>query len=257
MPGGQYDSSKTRVAPVFNALSRLGGADWPRSLLLLAEGKASVIPDLNFAFQRGCWGENEHGLEPPRSLLRWLVRNVRPRIGECAERELLFKRDPQTIERALTELDSMKNWPGRRWYLFEGKTFPDALIETPDALIVVEGKRTEPGPTTHTTWMARRDQIWRHSDAAWEARGTRHVFGMFVVEGDDRGDVPAVWMEGLHRARSAEPLAASFPHRTGDQIRQLVGCLVGVTTWQKVCVRFGLDYASLPRTVRDLQGFPR
>lgn len=253
MAGGQFDSSKTRVAPVFDALACLGVADWPRGLLLLAEGRVSTIPDLNFAFQRGFWGNDEQGLEPPLSLLRWLVRNVQPRAGERSERELLFRRDAATIERALAELDAMTSWPGRKWYLFEGKTFPDALIETPDALIVVEGKRTEPAPTTHTTWMSRRDQIWRHIDAAWGVRGTRKVFGMFVVEGDDRGDVPAVWMEGLHAARSSEAIAASFPHRAGDEVRQLLECLVGITTWQKVCENFGLDFAMLPRTVAEVQ----
>lgn len=113
MPGGQYDSSKTRVAPVFNALARQGAADWPRRLLLLAEGRPAFIRDLNFAFQRGFWGEHELGLEPPRSLLRWLVLNVRRRGGESAERELLFERDPETIDRALNELDTIKGWPFR------------------------------------------------------------------------------------------------------------------------------------------------
>jgi len=105
--------------------------------------------------------------------------------------------------------------------------------------------------------MVRRDQIWRHIDAAWEVRGTRQVFGMFVVEDGHCGEVPAVWTQGLHGARSPEALAGSFPHRTEDEIRQLTDCLVGVSTWQKVCGKFGLDYTTLPRTVADVQALPR
>jgi hypothetical protein len=59
------------------------------------------------------------------------------------------------------------------------------VIETPDALIVIEGKRTESGATIDTTWLTGRHQIWRHIDAAWEIRGRRQVFGFFIVEGED------------------------------------------------------------------------
>lgn len=120
MPGGQFDSSKTRVAPVFDALSKLSTVDWPRSLLQLVEGATGLLPDLNFDFERGFWGEND-----------------------------------------------------------------------------------------------------------------------------------------LDAARSAKTLTASFPHRSADEIRQLRDCLVGITTWQKVCGRFGLDFAGLPRTVSQLEKLNR
>lgn len=84
-------------------------------------------------------------------------------------------------------------------------------VPGPAALIVVEGKRTEPAPTTTMTWMARRNQIWRHIDEAWEVRGARQIFGIFIVEGDAGGHVPRVWADGLDAARSEEALAASSP----------------------------------------------
>ena len=41
----------------------------------------------------------------------------------------------------------------KSWHLFEGETRPDVYIETPDLLVVIEGKRTEGGPTTSTKWI--------------------------------------------------------------------------------------------------------
>lgn len=110
------------MAPVFDSLSKLPNVDWPRYLLQLADGSGGALPDQNFHFLRGFWGEKEQGLEPPRALLKWLTHNVQPRAGCGPERELLFQRDRETIELAIKELESITSWPGRKWYLFEGKT---------------------------------------------------------------------------------------------------------------------------------------
>ncbi len=254
MSGGMYDSSKTRVAPVFNALAR-GKGQWPRRLLALAqEPLAAIDPTLDLAFQRGFWGATEKGLDPPISLLSWLIRHIsQPMVPTTIDdrRQKLLARDAATIQAALRELRNCGQ--DRAWNVFEGQTFPDALIETPDALIVVEGKRTEPGPTTATTWMRSRHQIWRHIDAAWEIRGRRQVFGLFVVQGQPQdGAVPAVWQQAVEDARRPAVLEQSFPHRGRAELEQIVRCLLGVTTWQRVCTQFGLDYAALPQTVADL-----
>lgn len=42
---------------------------------------------------------------------------------------------------------------GRGWHVLEGPTYPDVFVETRDALVVVEGKRTEAGPTTSTSGL--------------------------------------------------------------------------------------------------------
>ena len=144
----------------------------------------------------GHWGEHELGLQPPVALLAWLVRNLAPPrdasdLGDDAvvrKRRQLIDRDTATNSKAL---ELLRSTPAERaWYVLEGRTYPDAFIETPDALVVVEGKRTEAGPTRDTTWMAGRHQIWRHMDAAWEIRGRRLVYGLLIVEGDPTGMIP-------------------------------------------------------------------
>jgi len=248
MPGGIFDSSKTRVAPVFEALAA-SGKHWTSQLLQLSEfsPNRAEVDGLDLTFLRGAWGANETPLAPPVSLLSWMIRNpskLRPQKTDHPDRLRLLQGDPAATALALDALRT-SNTP-RAWYLFEGPTVPDAYIETPDALIVVEGKRTEAGPTTDTTWLAGRHQIWRHIDAAWERRGRRRVFGLFIVEGGaGSGEVPAVWQAAVQDALAPATLATSFPHRGPEERTEIAAALVGVTTWQRVLAAFGLPESTL------------
>lgn len=252
MPGGRHDSSKTRVVPVFDQLVARGD-DWVRTLLSLANhGSGAALPaDLDLTFVAGHWGVNERGLTPPVSLLSWLIRNLTPPIGPATinqERTRLLARDPKTIEEALVLLRS-KN-ADRGWWVFEGPTYPDALIETPAALVVIEGKRTESGPTTCTTWMPNRHQIWRHLDAAWEIRGHRAVFGLFLVSAESGASgLPPSWQAATTQTLSSTAIAGSFPHRGAEEREALARAFLGAVTWQEVCRRFSIDHDSLPDTV--------
>ena len=249
MPGGRFDSSKTRVAPTFDALS-LRGDLWVRDLLDLPQrnGTRNPIPEgLDLAFQRGYWGSTELGLTPPVSLLSWLLRNpdrLLQQTSEHPDRAAVLRGDPDVLGRAL---DLLRSTPAARaWYILEGPTFPDAVIETRDAVVVVEGKRTERGPTTSTTWLVGRHQMWRHIDAAWERRGCRHVFGFFVVEGHQQdGTVPEPWQLASDECISTASLSTSFPHRSVLEREAIASCFLGVTTWQAIRSRFGLHESVL------------
>jgi len=250
MPGGKYDSSKTRVAPVFKRLAERSD-DWPRRLLELAEFgslEAKIPTDLDLSFVRGEWGESEHALAPPASLLEWLVQHPETWASEpdTDERRQLYARDAKVLEKALASLRTRHGSSG--WFILEGLTYPDAYIETPDATIVVEGKRTERGPTTHTKWMANRHQIWRHIDGAWEVRGKKRVFGMFIVEGAS-STVPEVWQEAARNSLGCSALVGSFPHRSSDEVADLSKCFLGVCTWGRVCDTFGIDRGRMPDEV--------
>jgi hypothetical protein len=257
MPGGVYDSSKTRVAPVFDQL-RLRTDDWVRTLLNLAQHGAGtpVGDDIDLAFVQGSWGATERGIHPPVALLSWLIRNLMPPMKPTEindDRQKLLARDPATIERALQLLRS--GGAGRAWHVFEGPTYPDAIIETPGARIVIEGKRTEAGPTTSTTWMAGRHQIWRHMDAAWELRGGLAVFGLFLVEGapERPRDVPPIWENAARDTLTELAIDASFPHRSTVERDAIARGFLGVATWQRVCSCFGVDFDVLPQTTADLR----
>ena len=121
---------------------------------------------------------------------------------------------------------------------------------TPDALVVIEGKRTETGPTTSTTWMPVRHQMLRHMDAAWEVRGDRRVYGLFIVEAM-RGSntVPAHWVQAAEDTLAPAAVSGSLPHRSPAEREGIVQGFLGGTTWQAVCVEFGVDPTILPETI--------
>lgn len=251
MPRGSRNSCRTRVRQVFDAMAHVPFNDWPLGVLLDAEMYRKGLPShLNYGFEFGVWGNGELGLWPPPGLLRWLVQNVQGRPSDSVNplRQKLFARDPETIVLALGKIDATTGRPGRAWYILEGLTYPDVFIETPDTLIVIEGKCTGGRPTTNTTWIRGRHQIWRNIDAAWEVRGNKVVFGMFIVEGDKNDEVPPDWLEALADARSPKVLASSLPHRSPLERAEIFECLRGITTWQRLCRRFKLDFKSLSDT---------
>lgn len=202
MPGGRFDSSKTRVAPVFDALLArdASGESWlPTLLTLPSHGSSSPRePAVGPIVSHG-WEPNETGLDPPLSLLSWLIRNIEAPKNSSEKlegrRQRLVDRDPGAIRAALREV--RERHEARGWYIFEGPTFPDVFIETEQVVIVIEGKRTERGPTTSTKWMPVRHQMLRHLDCALEIVGGRRLFGFFIAEVDERGGLPLAWADAV------------------------------------------------------------
>jgi hypothetical protein len=144
---------------------------------------------------------------------------------------------------------------GQAWHILEGHTYPDVFLATPDALVVIEGKRTEAGPTTSTTWMPVRHQMLRHMDAASEIRGDRRVYGFFIVEAARESNaVPAHWVQAAEDTLAPAAVSGSLPHRSPAEREDIVQGFLGVTTWQAVCGTFGLDSDTLPETVAPTTG---
>lgn len=74
---GKFDSSVSRVAPVFNRLIEKGkvNKNWLKTLLELPvtdEGR-TMSSTLNFKVTSSAWYPNEKSLDPPLSLLAWLL----------------------------------------------------------------------------------------------------------------------------------------------------------------------------------------
>jgi hypothetical protein len=254
MPGGQYDSSKTRVQPVFDALWKRG-RDWLPELLQLPSGgcpDASIV-SRDFTLLEGHWEPNERCLNPPVSLLSWLIRNtgaLKSKTFEGESRQRLANGDPAAVDEALSLLRT--EGAARAWYVFEGPTCPDAYLIARDALVVIEGKRTEPTTTTDTTWLTGRHQMWRHLDAAWEVRGRRAVFGFFIVESEADGSLSEHWRSAAASCLGPDTLRSSFPHRSSSEIDAISRCYLGVTTWRQVCDRFQIDWRRLPHDTSRL-----
>ena len=256
---GIYNSSVTRVRPVFGELKRRND-DWVRRLVALPSfGHPSSLVDsnLDLAVRQIMFDPQERALQPPKSLLRWLVQNVEDWSGHALTqsgsardlRQRLIRRDPEAIAKALSLLD--RGPPKEGWLILEGASYPDVFIETEDALIVIEGKRTEPGPTTSTTWMPIRHQMLRHIDDAWEVRGDKkQLYGFFIVEGEpDDMDIPPNWVAAAKACITEEALNGSLPHRSPSERTAIAKCFLGVTTWQAVCHHFDIPWNELPTTV--------
>jgi hypothetical protein len=254
---GKHDSSKTRVVPIFDQLYKLDktGGSWLKKLLSLPVGGNPIClaGNCDFAIQDKGWGKYEKKFEPPISLLSWLILNPQSltagKLNEHTDAsqkrcELIAGSDSARLE-ALTLLQS--NPAGKKWYIFEGQSQPDVFIQTPDLIIVIEGKRTETKPTTSTKWMPGRHQILRHIDCAWELARKRKIVGFFIVEGDRiDGEVPKSWMGYAEQTMAPSAVAASLPHRGPEEQQGIVSCFAGVTTWQRVCKTFEIDWATLP-----------
>jgi hypothetical protein len=265
--GGRNDSSKWRVQPVFSYLERENPLGWVRTLLgLAAFGGAGLgereslarldldSPRVDFAdatrVSEGRPNRRERSFAPSRKLLEWLIVNPKSRVPKrlsmdpavASKRQRLIASSDGEAEREALN-DFRKGGAAAEWCTFEGPTYPDVVIETREALIVVEGKFTEPGPTKHSTWMKVRHQMLRHLDGAFESRGERQrLFGLLIVEGElpDERVVPRVWSRAAEATRSSEAVRESLPHRPDEERREIRDAFLGVVTWQRIVQEFGL-----------------
>jgi len=259
---GEKNSSKTRVAPVFNKLCDKDktGKTWLPRLLRLPTGghPIRISSEWDFTIQEAKWGEDEKKLDPPLSLLSWLIRHPRiPAHGKLSHDRVKAQKRRGLIEgsdvRLHEALSLLRHNPeGHDWHIFEGKTQPDVFIQTPDILIVVEGKRTEREVTEETKWMSGRHQMLRHIDCAWEVKGQRQVFGFFIVEGEGTEDgVPPFWLDQARKTISREAIMSSLPHRGPEEQEGISRCFLGVTSWQRVCKEFRIDWMSIRNLTTD------
>lgn len=187
------------------------------------------------------------------ALLSWVIRHPRkPVSGSLSSDPVKAEKRRQWIEgsreRIIEGLGLLRRDPnGGGWHIFEGRTQPDIFIETDDLIVVIEGKRTEKEPTTTTKWMQGRNQMLRHLDCAWETRGGKQLIGFFIVEGNGLSeDVPPDWHTFAADTISRSTIASSLPHRGREEQDGIASCFTGVTTWQRICGEFGIDWTSLP-----------
>lgn len=262
---GKYNSSLTRVVPVFsNLLKRdITGRSWLRHLLTLFEHghpHCQTALEPTSAIQEWNFGKHEKKLIAPRKLLSWLVehadsdwmnrtlsRHNRLHSLTMAYRKKLAQKDPATIQEAINELHK-STLSQSAWFILEGPSQPDLFLITPDLILVLEGKRTESGPTLSTDYMPIRPQMLRHLDAAWEVRDGRKVLGGLIVEGQVPNPlhIPEHWQMAAHETIKPQVLNDALPHRSTAEKQEIAGAFLGVTTWQKICQTLNLDFSSLP-----------
>jgi hypothetical protein len=138
--------------------------------------------------------------------------------------------------------------------VLEGPSQPDVFLDTDDAIVVIEGKRSEPDLATSTAWMPVRHQMLRHLDAAWEHRQGRRIYGLFIVEAEEGAasvEPSSAWHQAVEATITEEVLKGSLPHRSPEERSQIASALLGVTTWQAVCDEFQIPRAVLIPEVFD------
>src|SRR5919112_469378 len=120
---GIFDSSRTRVAPVFGHLQCLdpSGKLWLQGLLELANSRKAQRPDAGAARLRVAkWWPREARLAAPPGLLRWLLENAeeprdaaawgrKPEVKE--NRRRVVDRDADTLAQALRSLQERRPSP--------------------------------------------------------------------------------------------------------------------------------------------------
>lgn len=248
---GEKDSTRTRVVPVFDRIREISAetTGWLARLLKLT-GSTPPSPTLSQGpIGERLWGDSEKKLDPPISLLSYLIRTmpVSVEVDAGVTSETKSRRAQLSAGSAKMVRDALRRlrdgYSDSAWFILEGLSRPDAYYESEDVILVVEGKRTEPKATEKTTWMRGRHQMLRHIDDTWEIRGRKAVVGMLIVEGSDHdGSIPDYWRDYSDSLSTPETIGSSLPHRGPEEQKQIADCYVGVATWQQVCSEFGFPW---------------
>lgn len=267
MAGGLYDSSLTRVQPVFAALigADPSGESWLSDLLAattngtrlgsaLAE-PGTLLPALTAPNARGVLGCFEYPAHPPRSLLAWFIEHpdalVWPKgqtYGATTTRlrkALLHdvppgsQADAQARARALV---ASRPTSAREWWRFEGTSMIDCVLLTDALVVTVEGKRTEP-LSPATSWYPSRSQLVRNLEAAKQLAEGRAWASMLISEEPIAEGTPA----GL-----ASVLPRSAPHLGPEERDELHAHYLGNLTWRQACDATGLPWSVLPESTARL-----
>lgn len=201
-PKRYYDSSVTRIVPLFNFINATKTKERFAAFISCLQNTTTYkscatqetlksLSDYNQLISPIYYGKQgvksdgktiepgeKTGLHPQSELLRWLIKEggIDPRIRiptseDVQERITLFS-DIKNGEKRLQAITELNNWlqsthrKANPWFRFEAPTKPDAYIETDTYILIIEGKRFENKLTTHTTWMDYdRDQLIRHMDS--------------------------------------------------------------------------------------------
>jgi hypothetical protein len=251
---GRYNSSLTRVQPVFSALLSVDstGAAWLSRLWQMATARrlSSAAPSCSHLLTGGTF---ERAVPPSAAFLRWAIQNPErltplraPEYGATGaeaqvKRAALFGTDAAERHRAQTDgLGALERLgaigSARQWWAFEGFTHVDATLETRDCLLFIEGKRTET-VSASTRWFRQRNQLWRNVEVAGEIAAGRQFGVLLAVEDNASGDTALAVAE---RVRDA-----SYPHLSDERRRELDAHLLGYVVWSDLVDTFGLSPAVL------------
>jgi len=253
---GPFNSSVTRVRPVFKALFERdpSGESWlPGVLELCPEGHrvpagvraapGRLLSGLLTTRPYG-WVELEQcferGVPPPEPFLRWLIDNskrltwprnpgkgaetLRWRRQLCGHQPALREAARDEARRLLAECGAARSrW---QWWAFEGFTEVDCWLETEQIVLAVEGKRRDILSAATACYPAR-NQLVRNLEVVGHQANGKAAFVMLGLE------QPTVEL-------TPEAVAESTPHLSDLERQQLLERYLGQLTWRQIVDRFEL-----------------
>jgi hypothetical protein len=240
---GTFDSSKTRVQPIFDALYRRhpSGEGWLDRLLTMG-GRAPVNPVGALRQQP----RFEFIASPSKDFLRWMVMNTETWPLNWTEakmpkhvleaRKFLAKGEPKRSE-ALAAIEVAGNDPRAYsgWWCLEGPTHVDCALFTERAVIFIEGKRTELAASKGIRFAATSDQIARNLDCAkrYGKEKSLDFYAMLVIEDGDK-------QRAFIASEVGAQIRKSLPHLSPEEAAQVEGHYLDFTTWQAIVEAFRL-----------------
>jgi hypothetical protein len=255
---GKYDSSQTRVQPIFAALHRQdeSGEAWLVRLLRLprrAVGPETVVIPASLG-QLVQPPQFEFPVDPPKSYVQWLIRHPQSLSSPAQtvwnkwcdhtqkKRRALLAGDIEVQAEATAELEKRLRLPRRAWWRFEGMTRVDCALLTDSTVVFVEGKRTETGPSRQVTWHLDRNQVLRVLDCAavYALQNNRQHYFVFLVVESDLVEHDPVRQSEIEMVVLPDTVRGSLPHLTNEERTELLSHYLGVTTWQAIVSEFGL-----------------
>lgn len=259
MPGGEKDSSLTRVQPVFKQLviQDSTGQSWMDRLLAMgSRSKAADLPTAPGWTGKLMKGRPvfEFSAPPPYDYLHYLLEHPNRLSWRKGKK---FSGETQEKRRALLDgnedmqakaIECLKRNPrGSKWWIFEGTTQVDCALFAENVTLFIEGKRTEPKLTGHIEWDSKRHQVFRNLDClrALEERTDRYCVLLIVDEAN-----AGVLDQAKSLDTGFETARESWPHLSDSEAKELFGRYLGYLTWQDLEREFDLF---LPNTREDAE----
>jgi hypothetical protein len=233
----------TPLRPISANLGQLGRRIPSNVKKHLTPAQQQSLRSLRYAF--------EVDLPAPKRFLEWLLANPHclswpPRDAKMWQkgdattklRKRLRDGDAKLRLSALEELASTTPAKAfQKWWAFEGRTSVDCYLETDEAIILIEGKRTE-SVAGKTFWYKSRDQLIRNIEtAAQHASTKKKEFAVLLCAEDSTNLAP-------------QTFAWSLPHLTPTERTELQDHYLGCVTWEQIRAAL-LPTETLPEGVAD------
>jgi hypothetical protein len=254
---GRYDSSRTRVQPVFNQLLKMdpSGRQWTGKLFSSVLHKSPTANRLSSKIgilSSSAKNRFEIKFPPPERFLKWLLENPGhlswptqkggpKRFGMNTQlwREKLVGKHGMAAQaeaqrEALNHLERLGAVGSlREWWAFEGFTTVDCVLETDEALLFIEGKRKDTlSPSTE--WFVGRNQLFRNLETCGEAARGKEFGVLLIAETDPLLDLTKQMAE------------KGLPHLQDNERSDLIDRFLGVVLWRELCEVTGVDFQKLP-----------